>query len=211
MLRNHIADAFRRGYHSKGHAMCRRIDRDREICYEIIMATWRRMFLIAQVWLTAFTMLFAGLPHVRCQCPTELVKPINPNILIPVNNCCGGSGSCCNPSRDESNRSDDPSTANEVKRPCCCCQASSAQSTDKNDFGQLKNLGCKRTLTDADPVLPSSQERVNDSVAVEWIISDIAPTCFDLSLQAGYSFQPWRTHSGPPPIDLVLTLQHFII
>jgi hypothetical protein len=175
-----------------------------------IMATWRRMFLVAHVWLTAFMMLFAGLPYVRCQCLADFAKPIFPSAPFQVSNCCGA-GSSCTPSPQGTDRSGDTSRTSQVKMACCCCHAASAQSTDKDKHAQLKNLGCKRTLTDADPALPSSQERVNDSMAVELLLSDIAPASLDLSAEAGCFLLAWQNHSEPPPTDLVLTLQHFVI
>jgi hypothetical protein len=184
---------------------------DRGIGYGIIMATWRRMFLVAHVWLTAFMMLFAGLPHVRCQCPTEHDKPIRPSIPFQIGKCCGA-GSCCTPAPEGDDRSGDTSIASEAEQVCCCCHTSTMQNADKKEqCGQLESLGCKRALTDADPVLSSSQEPVNAGLISWMLISDTAPTFLALPRQAGDSSLSWQSHEKPPPTDLVLTLQHILI
>jgi hypothetical protein len=176
-----------------------------------VMATWRRMFLVAHIWLTAFAVMFAGLPHFRCLCPSEYAKPISLNGPFQISKCCNA-GSCCSSSIQVTDRSDDLSTASEAKRPCCCCHGSSAQKPDKNNqHDQLNSSGCKRTLIEADPALPSSQQPVNDCLTAGVLIADAAPSLLDLSRQAGDFLLPWQSHAEPPPTDLVLTLQHFVI
>jgi hypothetical protein len=75
----------------------------------------------------------------------------------------------------------------------------------------MNSLGCKRTLADAAPALPSSQQMTNAHWVVELLVPDLAPLSLDLSFQAGHSVSPWQSHSQPPPTDLVVTLQHFLI
>jgi hypothetical protein len=175
------------------------------------MAAWRRMFLLAHVWLTAFMTLLAGLPHLRCQCSTEYAKPVLPIGPCQVSKCCDAD-SYCTSSTEDADRSDDSSTEILAKRRCCCCQSSAAQLTDKdNPHGKLKSLGCKRTLTEADPALLSVQEPVNSDLVAGMLTSDSASPFRDLSRQAGFSLPPWQSHAEPPPTDLVLTLQHFNI
>jgi hypothetical protein len=179
--------------------------------YWMIMATWRRMFLVAHVWLTAFTTLLAGLPHFRCQCLTEHSQPISLSIPFQVGKCCQA-GSCCPSAPGGSAHSGGSPTASQAERPCCCCHATSEQNTDKRGrHSELKDLGCKRTLTDAAPALPASQQMTHAHWVVELLVSDLAPLSLDPSFQARYSISPWQSHSPPSPTDLVVTLQHFLI
>jgi hypothetical protein len=174
------------------------------------MATWRRKFLVAHVWLTAFTTLLAGLPHFRCQCPTEYAQPLSLSIPFPVGKCCGA-GSCCPSSPEGPDHSGDFVTVSQAKRPCCCHAKSEPNTNNDGRHTQLKSLNCKRTLTDAAPALSSSQKITSENLVVELLVSNLAPPSLDLSLQAGYFSPPWQSHSQPPPTDLVVTLQHFLI
>jgi hypothetical protein len=168
------------------------------------------MFLVAHVWLTAFLTLLAGLPHFRCQCPTENAQPISLSTPFPVGKCCAA-GSCCPSSPERSDRSGEFVTASQTKRPCCCHATSEPNTSKDGRHSQLKSLTCNRTLTDVAPALPSSQQKASENLVVELLVSDFAPPSLDVSLQAGYSVSPWQSYSQPPPTDLVVTLQHFLI
>jgi hypothetical protein len=176
------------------------------------MASWRRMFLVAHVWLTALMTLLTGLPHFRCQCPSGYVKSLCFSGFFSTGECCCA-GSCCAPSSGAgATRSCDAPIERKVKRSCCCCHATAAQNTGKKySHSEIKIPGCKRTLIQATQVRHSSPQPINDCLVAGLSVFDLAPFDLSLSVQAGDSLSSWQSYSQPPPTNLVVTFQHFLI
>lgn len=176
-----------------------------------VMASWRRVFLVAHVWLTALMTLLTGFPHFRCQCPTGNVKEICLSSLFSSGDCCCA-GSCCTPSPNGTTRSYEVSTARQTKRSCGCCHVTSEQNTRENhSHSQIKTPGCNRTLIQASQVLYPSQQPSNDCLVAGLPVFDLAPVFLTLPVQTESSLPPWQSYAQPPPTDLVVTLQHFLI
>jgi hypothetical protein len=175
------------------------------------MATWRRVFLVAHVWLTAFTTLFAGSPHLRCKCPTEHVKLIFLVFPLRAGDCCRGA-CCATPPEEGTPQASNSPTVKQEQRQCCCCRGATRRNVEEGErHARLESLGCKRTLAEADPVLPSPQQTAGDSLIVGLFLPGPAPALLISPLQTGSSLPPWESHHLPPPTDLVINLRHFII
>jgi hypothetical protein len=167
------------------------------------------------VWLTAVTTLFAGVSPFACICPNGRHKPFCLGISSTRTGCCCGA---CGSSSSEGK--------------CCCCQSQGA-----TPYGQAEQTCCCENRgqpgTDSDTSTPSIQgngrccqktlardERVGVSPAVDSHKQNRAGG-FSVPLpplvvvpsppMAGrYPFS-WQSYELPPPTDLVIALQHFLI
>ena len=173
-----------------------------------------RRLWVAQVWLAAVMLPVASLPHFCCICPDGHVKPFCLGLASKESGCCcGGSccgsaprgGDCCNPS---------PTTKPRAEPRCCCCQSHPEQATQPTaDAGhQLGGLACQKTLIRTDLVaVPDEQAHPRVSAGpITWL--SVTPTAL---LLPPPRWEPahlcWQTYELPPPTDLVIALQRFII
>lgn len=165
------------------------------------------------VWLAAVTTLVAGLPHFDCVCPNGTHKPFCLGVSSPRTGCCCG-GSCCSSSSGGK----------------CCCQAQ-----DSSADAQANQSSCCESQRKPSSETPSKGIRVNNSccqktaVAAEFIGFSPTNESAKQSMTAGFSALlpqlsfaltepmagsssfPWSCYGLPPPTDLVITLQHFLI
>ena len=161
---------------------------------------------VGHVWLTAIATLVAGIPMVDCRCTNGSVRSFFAGLSSKAAGCC------C----DESERSSPQSTAAFVAKSGpegrSCCHGKGRQQAGTSAPGShLKDTGCTKTLTD--PVV------FTDSHAKQSVAKD-------LTAHTAFSVQGWSVkgqpeqdpiyfachqHCLPPPTDLVITLQHFLI
>jgi len=184
------------------------------------------------VWATAASSLFGSIPHFTCRCPDGTVKPFCSGQATPGSSCCcngkcccstgNGDGCCCkgksSPGQQESNGHS-------------CCQQSKTETPSKPAAGQpdestqktgpdprsgsderlvISRTCCQKTLVKAESrtlVRPETKP----AEQVDLLSAPLAP------LNSGYNPSPlalpdgWKIYSLPPPTDLVIAFQHFII
>jgi hypothetical protein len=168
------------------------------------MGSWRRVFLVSQVWLMAFLTLFAGLPHVSCLCPNGHVKPFCLSFIAGAAGCCAGT--CCSrprPGEDPESPSSEP-----AKKSCCHAAQRSGPAGDPRRLG---SQGCRRTLAETDPAVPGTEASAQKSSAAGPFVLAPAVHLPALPATAGEERLSWQSYRLPPPTDLVVTLQHFLI
>jgi hypothetical protein len=195
-----------------------------------MMTCLRRLILVALVWLTAASTLLAGLPHFECLCPNGQRGSYCLGIVTNATGCCCG-GSCCISGRTgcctptagddrgepqqaptccgQQEGEDTPASEGESKGNCAR-QPPSPKPEPQGDPVHVQSPGCEKTLAHAEVL---TFARADTS----------APAPFDLclplvdrlspALPPGAVYDPidWVTYCIPPPTDLVIALQHFLI
>jgi hypothetical protein len=168
------------------------------------MPTFRRLLLVAHVWLTAFLTLFAGLPHVSCRCPNGHVKPFCLSFLTGAAGCCCASACCPAPRQESGSNPGGP-----AKKSCCC---HAPQHSDPAGVpARLEGQGCRKTLAETTPAAPGTETSILKSSAAGSFLLAPAVHLPALSAAAGPERLSWQSYRLPPPTDLVVTLQHFLI
>lgn len=195
------------------------------------MRRLRRTVWKGFICLTAFMSLAASTPHFVCRCPNGQVKPFCLGPSSKTTGCCCGGACCCasGQGQDCCCRSSGTATGGEGKKAACCC-CSQHRKTPVAETGQglrghrhqlpaessgtvpqFKSTCCVKTL--------AQQSFVAATHVKTTISEDVTPgRCLlaDSGLAAlfpgvGRFPAPWQVHLLPPPTDLVITLQHFLI
>ncbi len=166
-------------------------------------------------WLTAIMTLVAGLPHFQCQCPNGSIKPFCFGIF------CSSSGCCCGDVCSGAGRGGvTPPLRGNVRavpgrkgRPACCCPRPVSRSTPQHSDGppRVENRGCRKSLAQQQQLAPSSATKiVHDRGAVDTaLLTPPARTPLD-SARTGTDVGGLHL-TAPPPPDLVIVLQRFLI
>jgi hypothetical protein len=163
------------------------------------MRSLRRRLSLAGIYLTAFTTLVAGTPHLHCVCPDGHVKPFCLSFFSRTN-CCAGS--CCAAAA--------PGNENHPRKQCsCCCQAARRQAEEQGQ--QVRAAGCKKTLIDAEVSNVTAAARYvgRDTGIIAWVALSETSVVTPISASEVGRFAP-HCHRSPPP-DLLTLLQHFNI
>jgi hypothetical protein len=193
------------------------------------MAYLRRTALVTLVWLTAASTLLAGLPHFDCVCPNGRRKPVCFNVTDKNTGCCCG-GSCCAPD----GKAGEGAVQGEERGGCCCRGDQDARPNGlrpaRNETGggprhegqaakrktddalQLDRTRCARTLAHPDDMAPAlNKTGAKGSAALEPFALPTAHSTPAPAPAAVPSRDSWLPSHAPPPTDLVITLQHFVI
>ena len=153
------------------------------------MAWLRKALLHSIVWLTVAATVLAGTPQVRCCCSSGAMKAI---CLAPVDvekPCC-----CCVAVADE-----------EETRPSCCQEPAT---TDEATGPVLGHDSCHKTL-----IQPADATAQRGNVEVQQFANQFVAE-FDYLVSICTKISHSRGAASPrlpPPIDLQLVLQHFLI
>jgi hypothetical protein len=173
------------------------LDEIGRIRYWDVMGLLRRTTLVGGVWLTAAATLVAAFPDARCVCPDGRVMPL-----------CFGPSSCPQGDRSPGER---PSAAPVPGKSCC--QGEGARPTSEAQGGSsLSCGGCRRTLTPSALVADASASPHLAAKALA-ALGSAAPAAASLSPTPA-AFGPqggWMSCHAPPPTDLVVSLQRFVI
>lgn len=165
------------------------------------------------VWSTAVTTLFANAPHFDCVCPNGDHKPFCfVGLFTPVAGCCCGSGSCCSSSPSENGcQTERGSPTDHVgKRPCCYKNTATNHDTNKSG-SDVTGRCCQKTFVTGNfavvPVHKTTVKQDSSNVFAIVLLQDALVSY----VPTGDDFFFSRPNSQPPPTDLVISLQHFLI
>jgi hypothetical protein len=165
----------------------------------------------ALVWTTAASVLLAGFPHYQCRCPNGNLKLLCFGWAVGTGCCC--SGACCPASAGQGgDRTSCTAPAKPAKKKkCCCCQDRSVPADQAaGAHTQATNAGCQKTVSPADFLAaPATAKVAPDSFAATFLLPPPQPLVL-LSSDAGRPFT-WASDRAPPPTDLVIALQHFVL
>jgi hypothetical protein len=165
---------------------------------------------MGMIWLTAVMTLIAGFPHFECHCANGHVKPYCLSILNKTGCCCDGS--CCSalPREGNENVTTQDSPSDQASEKSCCCQESQRSFAGSPKEPSLERMGCQKISVKAADAVPSVPKIVaQDSLGPSL---QTPPPCVLLCPQDGVrgdqsAYFQWL----PPPTDLVIVLQHFLI
>lgn len=167
------------------------------------MRLFRQALQAGLVWLTAITTLIAGVPHFDCICPNGQQKQFcagpSGDHCCCGDTCCSSASGCCQVPA---------SLPDQQEKPRCCSESQHLGKADlRADGKQLSSSGCTRTLAQGELAITSAKVNAERSVSVAVFAGapvwpEQLPTARHFSLEA---------HQLPPPTDLVVSLQHFLI
>lgn len=163
------------------------------------------------VWLMAVTTLIASVPHFDCICPNGQRKLFCLGLPTQRPGCCCG-GACCSSSGGKCCcQAQDSPPGEQAEQTCCCCESQPHASNDTSTSGiQAKGNCCKKTLAHDEFVNPTTQDakqNLADGFSVPLLqFAPLLPAPRESHLR----FSRHR-YELPPPPDLVITLQHFLI
>lgn len=151
--------------------------------------------------LTAAMVFVTGIPHFECRCPDGNIKKWCFGIACTPEGCCCGDESCCC----------------HEKGSCCSCPGESPDSEGQarscahqpTASGQWDDRGCIRTLQQGDPIISSSPKSdvLPESPALVAIpCSSHTPVPQRLNVS-----NTWRIPLTPPPTELIILFEHFLI
>ncbi len=166
------------------------------------------------VLLTAAMTLVAGSPHFVCRCPNGQVKPFCLGFTSKTTGCCCDGTCCCSSTPGKScccGQSDAP--AGPASQESCCLQHRDQQSTEsQGTTWQVGRVRCTKTMAQppvfvsVSPKSPVSDEAfARPFVAAESVLVSAVP------MSEGHGHFSWELHLLPPPTDLVIALQRFLI
>jgi len=174
----------------------------------------RRTALVALVWLTAASTLLAGLPRFECVCPGRQRQSAPPD-ANGTGCCCG---SCCvgEPGEHDGHRDccqgggSDSESSKPAPREDDSGKAPPGSQVHQTGTAELTQSSCARELILADG-FSAAVTQTKASPILELLASvplDVGSTS---SPCAASVLVPWLTSHVPPPTDLIVTLQHFVI
>jgi hypothetical protein len=166
----------------------------------------------ALVWMTAVSVLLAGIPRYQCLCPDGSLKLFCLGWAPGKDGCC--SGACCPaPGRQGGDRAARKTPAKPAKKACCCCHDQRSPDDQGADTQpRLASSGCQKTVVPADFVAAPAAHRVAPE---RFVVAPCLPAPHQplapLFPNAGRRPFAWAGDRAPPPTDLIITLQHFVI
>jgi hypothetical protein len=160
------------------------------------------------VWLTAATLLAAGLPHSVCACPQPRPQPAGKGLPLTTACCCCRQAEAAPPDEDS-----------EESPPCCCCCQKSGESAPASEGEGKKEeprgpkaerLPCATALALAESFTPPAKgpgvDRVPTAACCLPGAFTIPPACAcPAALDRGPAPPP------TPPTDRLALMQHFQI
>jgi hypothetical protein len=165
------------------------------------------------IWLTALTTLFTNLPHFDCICPNGDHKPFCVSGLFTSPDCCRGS--CCSSSTAQKSRlqaQETPPSAHTQKCSCCRNGSSPIEHDGTGPGSRLVGNCCRKTLVQNE-FAPLGMEKTtptpDGTSAFPQILHSTPLISCVVSEADEVFFSPQNTQ--PPPIDLVIALQHILI
>jgi hypothetical protein len=161
-------------------------------------------------WLTAVMTLVASLPHFQCQCPNGSVKPFCFGVFCSSSGCCCGDVCSGGPKDSQCNSKATP--ARKGRAPCCCAHPiSKAQPKSSDGPPCIEGRGCQKSLAQQQPFAPLAPTKGVHGLgtADQTLLSAAIPTPLG-SARPGTEMSVLHL-AVPPPSDLVILLQRFLI
>jgi hypothetical protein len=151
----------------------------------------RQLAISGLVWLTAFSTLIAGSPHLSCRCPDGNLKLFCFSLAPSPQECCAAKSS----------------SADAENKPSCCHKKDSPAAKHKTR-GQGPSFtadSCQQNLVQAEAAAVRSHAPLDAGLAIP-----LNSFAVSLTPQA-VSRVAFPKRHGSLPTDLVLLLQHFLI
>ena len=160
-------------------------------------------------WLTAIMTLVASLPHFECQCPNGSIKPFCFGVFCSSSGCC--CGDVCSGAPKGSRCDAGPAPARKGRPACCCGHSGGRPAPQDSGPPRLEGKGCQKTLAQQQQLAASAPTKVVHDRGVAHAAL-LAPTALGPVGSAHTGAERNGLHlAAPPPPDLVIVLQRFLI
>jgi hypothetical protein len=165
-----------------------------------------RIIRAAFIWLTALMTLVTGLPHFRCQCPNGSVKPFCFGYGCSASACCCGNACESVPAGVRHGRA--PAPGRNRRAACCCTNVTrSSDSARSGGVPHVQSRGCVKSLAQHQNLVPSRPgATASDGGAFIAVLASCHSGSTPTLARIGLAHL-----SAPPPSDLVILHQRFII
>ena len=163
------------------------------------------------VWFTAVATLFAGVPHIDCLCPNGDHKSFCFGFSRSGTDCCAtsffSSSRNCKGCQAEATSA----TAQPIKR--VCCEGKPQPNIEgSNPTSQVNGKCCQKTLVPGDSAVTTlAMTTVKQQLTVAFAVILPQVESFSWRPTAEYGFILRHSSRFLPPIDLVISLQHFLV
>lgn len=179
----------------------------RKIMHPLAKRLWS-----VHVWMTAITTLFASISPGQCVCPDGRRKLFCLGITCGTKGCCC-CGACCSGARSDNCSSNSQRTCMEAsnQKCCCCCQGASTQdSAATAEHSHVHGKGCRLMLSQSDLVAESGKNIAENDCPAGFLFQDGPSLVLPIALACPLAWS-YETYRPPPPPDLIVNLQHFVI
>jgi hypothetical protein len=162
----------------------------------------RKTLCVFVVLATAVSTLLANTPLLLvCACSARTTKRTS-QVGETEPEACRCGGDCC--------------AVQSEKCPCCCQTKSSARAAqpdrDKSAKGPaFQAAHCLKTVFASEQVLLSERHSVSAGEPFAQVVHSFTSMHETVPAVPGLSPMEWEIHGLPPPTDLVVVLQHFVI
>lgn len=170
----------------------------------------RKTAMIALVWATASSMVFAATPYYVCRCPDGTITMHGASSGSAESSCC--SSPCCAPEAKEKPCCQASKKKWAAKSSCCIRGADLLRSTTNLDGSPtIGQTHCQKTLIQPEQrsfcrLEVKPLEGANEAVVA---LARVAGMNSSIATNAETTF--WRIDKIPPPTDLVTVFQRFTI
>jgi hypothetical protein len=171
------------------------------------------LFKVVQVlltWLTMAATLLAAVPHFDCVCPNGNRKPYCFNVSSKRNSCCCG-GACCSTSTAQSCCQAKQLESDGPGKGMPCCKSKQQSNTNAaTSIDKVEGSRCKKTLAQGVVVIvtPKNVTAKNSPTGA----STVPPLdVVVLPAVLSHSLFSWNNFRLPPPTDLIVAFQHFLV
>jgi len=161
-------------------------------------------------WLTAIMTLVAGLPHFQCQCPNGAVKPFCFGFFCSSSGCC--CGDACASGAKECRPAAKAPPGRKGKAPCCCGRAGRQPTrapADPNPHVQTR--GCAKSFAPQQNLAPAGAPKMIGDQGIGGPFLPVALAFAHVDSAAARADDRGVHLPAPPPPDLVIVLQRFLI
>lgn len=166
--------------------------------FDRVMGTLSKLVRGCLLWAAVLMTPVAGTARVDCLCPDGHVKLFCLAVFAPSSACCGRD--CCGT----------PRFAGQHGKETSCCGHGGRQRGAPGG-GRIAGAPCKKVLAEAKLLAaPPASASVQDQVAAA--TPALAPPAVSPADPGSpLSVLSWHHRGLPPPTDLVIRLQHFVI
>jgi hypothetical protein len=157
-----------------------------------------RLVRVASTWLTAVMVVIGGTPQLACVCSFCDAAPASAE-TTPLSCCCSSSEPTASADQDGVRRT----------KSCCCCSADDEPAVKPAETDrQIKAPLCLKKPAPREVFVPAQRqvEAQPDCTALTFIISAARPM-----FASKRDCLSSNDSLAPPPTDLIIALQHFLI
>jgi hypothetical protein len=174
------------------------------------MGLTRRTALVTRAWMLASTLLVAGIPDFHCRCPDGKVKVLCLGLPVQSSGCCCG-GNCCSGGNASCCKSSAAPVSEAVAPASCCGQHDPAVTEQAARTSPLHCKGCARSLARTEVLGVTHTKTTAGEDLTAGPLHVPTGDAFLSSSPAGRLLTCWQLYRLPPPTDLIVQLEHFLI